>query len=118
MSTLRALREDAIADGTYTPPGREEWAESRRREGWSRQLVEEAKSAGRLAHVRDAIRTDDCVRTPGVDLIGEAKRWAEAVEALAMIDSGRACETRYPRYGPDTLPLQRRTYAPPRLRAD
>jgi hypothetical protein len=54
----RREREAAISDGTYTPPGREEWAASRIAEGWSPRLVEQAMGGGPLAAIRALMRDD------------------------------------------------------------
>lgn len=113
MSTLRARREAAVSlAGTYTQPGREEWAASCLVEGWSPRLVALAISGGPLPVVRTAIREGIPKNRQG------DKHFCAAVRAVAMIDSGASVETHYPSYGPETPSLQRRTYAPPRLRAD
>jgi len=86
---------------------RDEFAESRKRAGWSPVLVDQAVSAGPLAAVRRAM--DDPPREM-------PKPLAQATKALGILDAGRCVETVQPHYGDDTLPLQRRTYASPRLR--
>ncbi len=94
-------------DGVYQRADRQDWAESRERAGWSRRLADDAIAAGPLELVRTAIREQ---------LGSPPPRLAVAMQALGAIDTGRHVETRAPRYGDDTLPLQRHTYAPPRLR--
>lgn len=86
---------------------RQEFAESRKRAGWSPVLVDQAVSAGPLAHIRRLM--DDPPREM-------PKPLEQATQALGILDAGRRVETVAPHYGEDTLPLQRRTYAPFRLR--
>lgn len=111
---IREFRRRAVAaagkdmKGTHERATRQEWAESRKRCGWTPSLVDQAIGAGPLAIVRDAIR-EQPAHLPD--------RLATAMKALGMIDSGRAIEPHGPQYGDDTPPLQRRTYAPVRLRA-
>ncbi len=78
-------------DATYARQGRQEWAASRRAEGWSAGLVETATSAGALASVREAI-AEPPTGPP---------RLLRAAVALAAIETGLHVETRYPRIGKD-----------------
>lgn len=109
----REFRRRAVAaaekeiQGTHERQTRQEWAESRKRSGWTRELVDQAIGAGPLAAVREAIRA--MPEHPSRQLVF-------ATKALGTIDSGRAVEPQSPQYGFDTTPLQRRTYAAPRLR--
>jgi len=111
---IREFRRRAVADaapglkGTHERANRQEWAESRKRCGWTPSLVDQAIGAGPLAVVRDAMRT--LPERPSRQLV-------LATKALGTIDSGRAVEPHAPSYGFDTPPLQRRTYAPARIRA-
>lgn len=104
---LALQRAEPTIAGAYQRQNRYDFAESRKREGWSERLVDQAVSAGSLASVRRAIQ--EVVPDP-------PKPLAQAMRALGILDAGRRVETVYPHYGDDTLPLQRRTYAPPRLR--
>jgi len=116
--TLYERRRQAIANAvrfvsgrfqgqTRTQQTRDEFAASRKAEGWSPQLVDQATGAGPLAGIRQAIREDRQ---------GSSKIVMLAISALGILDSGRRVETVYPHYGDDTLPLQRRTRAPARTR--
>lgn len=93
--------------GTRLRATRQEWKETRKGEGWSEPLVEAAVSAGALERVRAAMREG---------VTHGSKVFLHAMRALGIIDSGRRIEMVYSRYGLDTLPLQKRTYAPARLR--
>jgi hypothetical protein len=111
---IREFRRQAVLEaapglkGTHERANRQEWAESRKRCGWTPSLVDQAIGAGPLAAVREAIREN----------IGHVSpRLAVAMKALGTIDSGRSVEPQSPHYGLDTTPLQRRTYAPVRIRA-
>jgi hypothetical protein len=107
VEALRGLLSNAKIPGAYQRADRQDWAESRKREGWSERLVDDAIAAGPLQLVRTAIREQPSRLSP---------RLAVAMQALGAIDTGRHVETRASRYGDDTLPLQRHTYAPSRLR--
>jgi hypothetical protein len=111
---IREFRRQAVAaadkdiKGKHECQTRQEWAESRKRAGWTRELVDQAIGAGPLAAVREAMI--EMPERPSRQLV-------LATRALGTIDSGRAVEPQSPRYGFDTTPLQRRTYAAARLRA-
>jgi hypothetical protein len=111
---IREFRRRAVADaapglkGTHERANRQEWAESRKRCGWTPSLVDQAIGAGPLVAIRAAIREQPEHISP---------RLGVAMKALGAIDSGRAVEPHAPSYGFDTPPLQRRTYAPARIRA-
>lgn len=111
---IREFRRQAVAKaepgikGKFDRQQRQEWAESRKRAGWSKHLVDDAIGAGPLESVRAAIREEP--RTI-------SRRLAVAMRALGVLDTGRPVEVQPSRYGEDVTPLQRRTYAPARLRA-
>lgn len=111
---IREARRRAVAaatktiEGTHERARRHDWALSRERAGWSKPLVDDAISAGPLSVVRTAIQDPPAHLPP---------RLERAMKALGTIDSGRQLEPSAPHYGDDTPPLQRRTYAPARLRA-
>lgn len=114
---IREFRRQAVLaaapsiKGTHERANRQDWAESRKRCGWSPALVDQAIGAGPLAAIREIAN--------GMKPMPErpSRQLAKALQALPIVDSGRAVEPHGPRYGFDTLPLQRRTYAPSRLRA-
>lgn len=111
----RLARQQAVRmaepqiDGQRARQDRQEFAESRKRAGWSPALVDQAVSAGPLAHIRRLM--DDPPREM-------PKPLEQATQALGILDAGRRVETVAPHYGEDTLPLQRRTYALPRFREE
>lgn len=76
------------AKEAYGRQTQDEWAESRKAEGWSAALVEAAMGAGALSEVRAAVRSETFNGPP---------RFHRAVRAVAIIDAGRALETVYPR---------------------
>lgn len=111
---IREFRRQAVAkaapyiEGKFAQQDRQDWAASRKAAGWSAGLVDQAIGGGDLKMVRGAIREEPS---------HISSRLAVAMKALGIIDTGLSEETRRPRYGDDTSPLQRRTYAPARLRA-
>lgn len=85
---IAAIRQaEPSTKEAYGQQTRDEWALSRTAEGWSPALVDAAVGAGALSEVRAAIRSEKFSGPP---------RFHRAVRALAIIDSGRALETRYP----------------------
>ena len=114
---IREFRRRAVADaapgikGTHERANRQEWAESRKRCGWTPSLVDQAIGAGPLVAVREIVE--------GIKAMPDrpSRQLILATKALGAIDSGRAVEPHAPSYGFDTPPLQRRTYAPARIRA-
>lgn len=85
---IRAMRREApSAKEAYGRQTRDEWAESRKAEGWSQALVTAATGAGALDEVRAGIRSETFSGPP---------RFHRAVKALAIIDTGRSLETKYP----------------------
>jgi len=111
---VRAARVHAVRQqsgplaGVYARQNRQEFAASRAAAGWSPALVAKAVSAGPLACVRAAMEAAVPRSFP--------KALEAATHALGIIDAGRPVECGHARYGDDASPLQRRTYAPSRLR--
>lgn len=106
--------------GKRDGPTRQEWAESRKAEGWDAQLVDLAIGGGALAEVRGYIR--DTVTLPdGTHVFPKNDDGREpdekaktAMVALGKIDAQRELATRHD-HG---IPPHRRAYAPLRFRAE
>lgn len=88
--------------GTRTRPSRQEWAASRKREGWDDRLVDVAISGGALSSVR-AMMLDPPAGVPG-------HVW-RAIWALSVIDTQRLLERR----SAHGLPVHRARSLSPRI---
>jgi hypothetical protein len=108
MRLMAAMRlAEREIKGTHARQNRQEWAESRKREGWGSVLVDDAVGAGSLRRVREAIvdHAESNPKTP--------THLLRAMAALGVIDTQRMLET--PReHG---LTPHRSRSMPPRLRA-
>lgn len=109
------MRAEADFKGTRDHGDRQEWGESRKVQGWSPGLVDEAIGGGPFALLRSVMR--EGVKAIPQDMPAyRRQRVLRAAGALAKIEAGMSVECKQPRYGHDSQPMVRRTYAPTRLR--
>ncbi len=95
--TLRERRRAIIAkavrhielEGIHVRGARQEWAESRKRAGWTGSLVDEAASGGPLDSLRAKAREQVAVSDA---------RTLRALLALSIIDAGRRLEVVLPHW--------------------